>query len=104
MACKPCKIQRGDDEIEEEHVYEDRNILAPPLRFKPCPCPKPSDNAENGKPVRVYADGIYDLFHLDTRAPWNRPKKEFPNTYLLVGCCNDAVTHMYKGETVMKED
>eukprot|EP01018_Ginkgo_biloba_P015716 Gb_20962 [translate_table: standard] len=30
---------------------------------------------------------------------WNR----FPNTYLLVGCCNDAVTHMYKGKTVMTE-
>lgn len=27
----------------------------------------------------------------------------FPNTYLLVGCCNDAVTHKYKGKTVMTE-
>jgi glycerol-3-phosphate cytidylyltransferase-like family protein len=23
--------------------------------------------------------------------------------YLLVGCCSDAVTHMYKGKTVMTE-
>lgn len=28
----------------------------------------------------------------------------FPNTYLLVGCCSDAVTHKYKGKTVMTED
>ena len=27
----------------------------------------------------------------------------FPNTFLLVGCCNDEVTHKFKGKTVMTE-
>lgn len=27
----------------------------------------------------------------------------FPNTYLLVGCCNDDTTHKFKGKTVMTE-
>jgi choline-phosphate cytidylyltransferase len=30
-------------------------------------------------------------------------KKLFPNTYLLVGCCSDALTQKYKGKTVMNE-
>uniref|UniRef100_A0A7I4AEI1 choline-phosphate cytidylyltransferase n=1 Tax=Physcomitrium patens TaxID=3218 RepID=A0A7I4AEI1_PHYPA len=40
------------------------------------------------------------LVYLDSlsyRAP------RFPNTYLLVGCCSDALTHKYKGKTVMYE-
>lgn len=30
-------------------------------------------------------------------------KSRFPNSYLLVGCCNDEVTHKYKGKTVMTD-
>ncbi|KAL6586046.1 hypothetical protein OROMI_002690 [Orobanche minor] len=33
----------------------------------------------------------------------NKPKSCSPNTYLLVGCCNDETTHKYKGKTVMTE-
>ena len=30
--------------------------------------------------------------------------RRFPNTHLIVGCCNDEDTNSYKGKTVMNEE
>ncbi|KAL0725001.1 hypothetical protein Bca4012_039600 [Brassica carinata] len=61
------------------------------------------DDKVSDRPVRVYADGIFDLFHFGHARAIEQAKKSFPNTYLLVGCCNDKITNKFKGKTVMTE-
>ena len=59
---------------------------------------------EEEKSVRIYTDGIFDLFHYGHAKCLEQIKNMYPNTTLIVGVCNDKDTIMYKGIPVMNQN
>jgi choline-phosphate cytidylyltransferase len=59
------------------------------------------NNPPTDRPVRIYADGVYDLFHFGHALQLRQAKLSFPNVYLLVGVCSDSLVEEHKAHCIM---
>lgn len=84
------KEKEYDAELPEEY----RKFRPRGYRFKVPP---------KDRPVRIYADGVFDLFHLGHMRQLEQSKKALPNATLVCGVPSDEETHKKKGLTVLND-
>jgi choline-phosphate cytidylyltransferase len=61
------------------------------------------DGNDPNNPVIVYADGVFDMYHVGHAKVLEQAKKLFKHTYLIVGVSGDEETIAKKGKIVMTE-
>lgn len=53
------------------------------------------------KCLRIYADGVFDLFHFGHARLFEQIKTKYPNSTLIVGVCRDDDVSYYKRKPVL---
>lgn len=74
-----------------------------PKNYNSMARPGVPDGSDPKNPVIVYADGVFDMYHVGHAKVLEQAKKLFKHTYLIVGVSGDKETIEKKGKIVMNE-
>lgn len=88
------EFEAREKELDEELPEELRRFRPKGFRFNLPP---------TDRPIRIYADGVFDLFHLGHMRQLEQAKKSFTNVELVCGIPSDKETHKRKGLTVLTD-
>ena len=61
-------------------------------------------NTKSEKSIRIYADGVYDMFHFGHARQLEQAKKFYENVHLIAGVSGHEETELKKGKTLMTGD
>ncbi|XP_050433276.1 choline-phosphate cytidylyltransferase A-like isoform X2 [Adelges cooleyi] len=92
--CQPAPFSTDSDAIYERNLCDYSTKISMEM----------ANSGNAPRKIRVYADGVYDMFHQGHARQLLQAKTVFQNVYLIVGVCSDRVTNARKGKTVMNDE